>query len=247
MKDKDDRSETEKFGDFLQGKASPSKGMFISDLGAHLGKIQQLEAQQDQLNLDLMQKIYNDLIKQFAIPPIIDISPYAFGVADSTSTKSHLDEEARFTRDWRKEMPRTWKGWSQSDIDKQVAKVWLDEGRGVLCARFPYKQSAIDEFRAKIPKGKKAWNAEDKLWEFSVETIDLVVDILTRNFDDVIDLTQATSPSSVVVSGDPLLSLLDKDDIQAIYRLLAKKYHPDKQGGDGDKMARINRIFTQLK
>lgn len=141
-------------------------------------------------------------------------------------------------------MPRGWKG---IDPNLQVAKIWLDEGKGVLCARFPYKQSAIDEFRAKIPKGKKAWNAEDKLWEFSVETIDLVVDILTRNFDDVIDLTQAASTSTVVVSGDPLLSLLDKEDIKAIYRVLANKYHPDKQGGNGDKMAKINQIFGQIK
>lgn len=140
-------------------------------------------------------------------------------------------------------MPRGWKG---IDPNLQVAKIWLDEGKGVLCARFPYKQSAIDEFRVKIPKGKKAWNAEDKLWEFSVETIDLVVDILTRNFDDVIDLTQAASTSTVVVSGDPLLSLLDKEDLQAIHRLLAKKYHPDR-GGDAGKMARINQIFSLLK
>ena len=141
-------------------------------------------------------------------------------------------------------MPRSWGG---IDINKQVCKIWLDEGKGVLCARFPYKQSAIDEFREKIPKGKKAWNAEDKLWEFSIETIDVVVEILTRNFDEVIDLTQATTPSQVVVSGDPFLSLLDKDDIKAIYRVLANKYHPDKQGGDGGKMAKINQIFSQIK
>jgi hypothetical protein len=141
-------------------------------------------------------------------------------------------------------MPRGWKG---SDPNLQVAKIWLDEGKGVLCARFPFKQSAIDEFREKIPKGKKAWNADDKLWEFSIETIDVVVEILTRNFDEVFDLTQATTPSQVVVSGDPFLSLLDKDDIQAVYRLLAKKYHPDKQGGDAGKMARINQIFGQIK
>ena len=143
-------------------------------------------------------------------------------------------------------MPRNWKGWSQSDINKQTAKIWLDEGKGVLCSRFPYKQSAIDEFREKIPKGKKAWNAEDKLWEFSVETIGIVVEILARNFDEVIDLTQATTPSQTVVSGDPLLSLLDKEDIQAIYRLLAKRHHPDR-GGDAGKMAKINQLFSQIK
>ena len=206
----------------------------------------QRKAHQEYINL--LNQLNTDMMKQSGIDFFVSPLPFMQqrGVTPA-SPKNQLDEESRFERDWRSQMPRSWKGWSQADIDKQVAKVWLDEGKGVLCARFPYKQSAIDEFRSKIPKGKKAWNAEDKLWEFSVETIDLTVDILTRNFDDVIDLTQATSPSSVVVSGDPLLSLLDKDDIKAIYRVLANKYHPDKQGGDGDKMARINQIFGQIK
>lgn len=159
---------------------------------------------------------------------------------------SPLDEESRFERDWRSQMPQSWKGWSQSDINKNFAKIWIDEGKGVLCARFPYHQKAIDEFREKIPKGKKAWNADDKLWVFSFETIDVVVDILTRNFDEVIDMTQAIPTTSVVMSGDPLLSLLDKEDINKIYILLVKKYHPDI-GGDEKKMARINQIFSQIK
>lgn len=140
-------------------------------------------------------------------------------------------------------MPRAWGG---IDINKQVCKIWLDEGKGVLCARFPYKQAVIEEFREKVPKGKKAWNVDDKLWEFSIETIDVIVDILTRNFDEVIDLTQAVPSTSVVVSGDPLLSLLDKEDLDKIYKLLVKRYHPDA-GGDSDKMARINAIFGGLK
>ena len=138
------------------------------------------------------------------------------------------------------------KTWKSGDINLTYAKLWIDEGKGILCARLPYNQKAIDEFREKIPKGKKAWNADDKLWEFSVETIDVVVDILTRNFDEVIDLTQAVPTASVVVSGDPLLSLLDKEDLQVIYRILAKRHHPDR-GGDAEKMARINQIFSQIK
>ena len=157
------------------------------------------------------------------------------------------DEESRFEKDWRSEMPRTWKGWSQTDIRKSFAKVWIDESKGVLCARFPYNQSAIEEFRLKIPKGKKAWNSEEKLWEFSVETIEVVVEILTKFFDEVVNLTESLPLNQVVTRGDPLLSMLDKDDIKAIHRMLANKYHPDKQGGDAGKMARINQIFNQVK
>lgn len=167
----------------------------------------------------------------------------ALGLGEFALTLS--EEEDLFLRDWKGEgMGRGWKG---ARPGQETAKVWLDEGKGILCARFPYKQEVIDEIRELIPKGKKSWNAESKLWKFSVEMIEVVVALMTKHFDEVIDLTQAIAPPQVVVSGDPFLALLDKDDLQAIHRLLAKKYHPDVNSKDGDKMVRINSIFNQLK
>ena len=155
-----------------------------------------------------------------------------------------VDEEQHFKEDW--EVSRMGRGWKVG-IEAEVAKVWLDENKGIICARFPYKEKVIGEIRAKIPKGKKSWNPDDKIWEFSVETIDVVVEILTENFDKIIDLTKEVPELPYIQNGtDPLLSLLDKEDIQKIYKMLAKKYHPDI-GGDADKMARINRIFTKMK
>lgn len=154
-----------------------------------------------------------------------------------------LEEFVQGIMEEEEKMAKTWKA---GNINLTYAKLWIDEGKGVLCARFPFNQGAINEFKEKIPKGKKAWNADEKLWEFSVETIDVVVDILTRHFDEVIDLRQLIPPMQISQSVDPLLSLLDKDDITAIYRMLAFKYHPDK-GGDAGKMARINQIFNQIK
>jgi len=136
------------------------------------------------------------------------------------------------------------RGW-RGDISKETAKVWLDENKGVICARFPYKVEVIDEIRSKIPKGKKSWNPEDKVWEFSVETIEVIVGILQGHFDEVLDLTQATPPlPPTSISSDPLLSLLDEEDIKKIKQMLAKKYHPDV-GGDAKKMTKINEVFNK--
>jgi len=58
-------------------------------------------------------------------------------------------------------------------------------------------------------------------------------------------LTDILNPPPIQQNGvakDTLLSLLDKEDINSIYRLLAKKYHPDL-GGDGEKMSKINELF----
>lgn len=151
-----------------------------------------------------------------------------------------IEEEKHFKEDW--EVNGMGRGWKVG-IEGEVAKVWLDENKGIICARFPYKDKVINEIRLKVPKGKKSWNPDDKVWEFSVEAIDVVVAILTENFDKVIDLTRPAPPMPVSSNGgDPLLSLLDEEDINKIYKMLARKYHPD-MGGEGDKMARINQIF----
>lgn len=156
------------------------------------------------------------------------------------STKSPED---LFKEDWEGDYMRRWTG----SIDKDTAKVWVDDNKGVLVAKFPYRASVIQQFKEKIPTGKKAWNPDTKTWEFSAETIDVLMEILTSEFgDNVIDLTQQGQPVPQSPSLDPLLSLLDNDDIQKIYLMLVKKYHPDI-GGDGDKMARINQIFNQRK
>lgn len=148
-----------------------------------------------------------------------------------------IEEEERFRLTCGAQMKRDW-----GMADEKVAKVWLDEGKGTLCARFPYQREVIEEFKLSVPKGKKSWNPEDKVWEFSVETLEVVVGILEKFFK-VVDLTRETSylPSKVEAK-DTLLSILDTEDKKRIYFLLAKKYHPDT-GGDEKKMAEINMIF----
>ena len=129
--------------------------------------------------------------------------------------------------------------------NRETAKVWIDDQKAVLCARFPYRANVIEDIRVRIPKGKKAWQPEKGIWEFSIECIDDIVDILNRAFPDLINLTDILNPPPIQQNGvakDTLLSLLDKEDINAIYRLLAKKYHPDL-GGDGEKMSKINELF----
>jgi len=137
-------------------------------------------------------------------------------------------------------------GYMRDYVNKKIAKLWIDHSRGVLCARFPFKQEVIDMLRDRIPKGKKEWSAEEKIWHFSVEVAEEVTDIMFKFFDDVIDLTKE-APQVAVISKDSLLSLLDQQDIKEIYRMLAKKYHPDVNPTFADKMAKINVIFKEVK
>ena len=208
--------------------------------GSVWGQLQQLQQEMNRVLLDLSCDNYFPVTQLYQLATALLIenqSEFLIGV---------IDEEKHFKEEWEvSSMGRQWKGWG--DIKEEVAKIWLDEGKGVICTRFPYKLKVIEEIREKVPKGKKTWNPTDKIWEFSVEAVDIIVEIMTENFQKVIDLTQAAPPMPVSQNGtDPLLSLLDEEDIQKIYKLLAKKYHPDI-GGDADKMAKINQIFTKMK
>lgn len=197
----------------------------------------------------LMEDVVKDAFLTTGISPF-PINQYQKGMIDlsdkvlSQQKPPPPDEEGKFKRWWEEEqMAKGWRSWG-GNINESVAKVWLDEGRGCLCSRFPYKLEVIDELREKVPKGKKSWNATDKMWEFSIETIDVIVDIFTRHFDKVLDLTKATAPMEASQQTDPLLSILDEADKTAIHRMLAMKYHPDRAGGDEEKMARINQVFS---
>jgi len=152
-----------------------------------------------------------------------------------------MEEEDRFQKDWEVIM----RGWGSQH--QNVAKLWIDSGKGVLVGRFAYKPSVIDEIRQRIPTGKKSWDAERKVWEFSAETVDTILDILNHHYDKVIDLTQESiQVPSQNMGGDSLLKLLDKEDIHRIRVLLSKKYHSDA-GGDGERMSKINAALDQYK
>lgn len=161
-------------------------------------------------------------------------SEFLFGI-DQPEILTELDEEVSLLRRW------------DARSGERVAKVWLDENKGVLCARFPYQVEVIQQIKERIPSGKKVWNPDDKIWEFSCECIDEILAIMHEGFEKVIDLTKET-PMIPTSSTDQLLSLLDEEDISKIQRMLSLKYHPDRPtGGDGRKMAKINEIITKAK
>jgi DnaJ family protein A protein 1 len=39
----------------------------------------------------------------------------------------------------------------------------------------------------------------------------------------------------------------DRDAIEQAYRSLIKRYHPDREGGDGKRAAEINRAYFELR
>ncbi len=126
---------------------------------------------------------------------------------------------------------------------KGVAKVWLDETRGVLIARTPFSSQFISHIKAQIPRDSRRWNPETKNWEVEMEYVDQLLSILRVCYDEVLEpnVSPIVAPSS-----SDLFPFLTKDDIKAIYRLLAKRYHPDSTKTDGSMMVKINDWFKRF-
>lgn len=204
---------------------------------------QQVTPQELDRQLEILYLRYVDEICLGVRETLPNLDKTEFFVGNISAEDRFRDDcERNYLNRWEvRFVPRNFKGWE--GIDVKTAKLWLDQERGVLCAKFPYDEKVIKEIKDRIPTGKKMWKSETKIWEFSVETIKEIVSILEAHFEKVIDLTK--EEQQVVLQGgvkDLLLNLLDADDKKAIYRILARKYHPDA-GGDGKKMSEINAIF----
>ena len=124
---------------------------------------------------------------------------------------------------------------------KGTAKIWLDEEKGVLVVRAPFSASFIHYIKLHIPKEYRQWNPTNKVWEFEIEQIDRVMTILKECFEKIVELTSLFDRKQTAPT-DGLFSIINRDDIKSIYRLLAMKYHPDA-GGNSEKMKKINIFF----
>lgn len=79
------------------------------------------------------------------------------------------------------------------------------------------------------------------VYEFSLAREKEILKYLETCFDSVI------VEESGFNNNTGLFEVLDKSDISKIHRMLAQKYHPDKEGGSTEIMAFINNFFDKLK
>lgn len=116
-----------------------------------------------------------------------------------------------------------------------------------LILEAPYSADFTETLKKSIPTKKRTWDANDKAWYVLRDQFDKLTHLLSEYFDETILLDfPANEVSSDSWSKMFLIKGAPVEIIQAVYRVLSKKYHPDLAGGSEEKMKELNAVYKEL-
>ena len=129
---------------------------------------------------------------------------------------------------------------------KRIASLRLTPNDVFMILEAPYDADFTQTLKESITTKKRLWDNNDKQWWVHKDQFDKLTHILDQFYDETILLdfpTQDVATDSwsklYLVTGAPI------ELIQAAYRVLAKKHHPDA-GGDVEKMKELNLAYKEL-
>ena len=135
---------------------------------------------------------------------------------------------------------------SRRGSGKRIASLRLTPNNLFIIIEAPYDAGFTDTLKQSIPMKKRTWDNNDKSWYVCTDQLDKVTHILERFYDETIlldfpaqDIATDAWSKLFLIQGAPI------ELIQAAYRILAKKNHPDV-GGDPEKMKVINVAYKEL-
>lgn len=110
----------------------------------------------------------------------------------------------------------------------------------------PWNKSFQDDMKKSIPTKKRVWDNNDKCWYIVKDQFDKLSHLLDKYYQETIllDFPQQEVSNDYwsklyLIPGAPV------EIIQAVYKILCKKYHPDL-GGDVEKMQAINIAHKEI-
>jgi len=110
----------------------------------------------------------------------------------------------------------------------------------------PWNKPFQEEMKKSIPAKKRMWDNNDKCWYIVRDQFDKLTHLLDKHYDETIlldfpaaDVSPETGAKLFLLEGAPI------ELVQAAYRIMAKKHHPDI-GGDPLKMVEINAAYKEL-
>lgn len=116
----------------------------------------------------------------------------------------------------------------------------------------PYIPDFVDDLKNAIPNQYREWVKVAKAWLIDAHYLSDVEVICRKHFDEVkVDLKGFQTVSSIAT--DDLYGKLYLTSnapmwlITKVWKLLAREYHPDVSGDNGEKMREINEIYQKIK
>lgn len=131
----------------------------------------------------------------------------------------------------------------RASVKDQVAILSINNSKACVVLRAEFSREVLNEFKA-INKtaGHMKWNEKDEVLEIHPTLLTAVKQVLKTHYADV--SVFGVQKQLKTTKFDALMHKLDANDKAQIYKLLARKYHPDL-GGDKETMILINSVFKE--
>ena len=118
----------------------------------------------------------------------------------------------------------------------------------------PFDRYFIEQLKYAIPVGCRQWDAGSKSWLIGYGFAGIAVDLVRRFWPNAIIESPPSPlrpPTPAQIDPDRaalfLLPNAPFEVVKAAYRALAKTNHPDRVGGDGSNMRKINDAFARIE
>lgn len=137
-------------------------------------------------------------------------------------------------------------------------RIWWDNDVGVYRCSIPYNATVNDLLNQAIPFSERSLDKESKIWSITEQAMPAfrkIAESVFKSQATVITKEQAqkasASPSITKATLDSVLldfvKLLPYEAAQKAFRLAALTLHPDRVGGDMEKMSRLNAAWTRIE
>jgi hypothetical protein len=150
------------------------------------------------------------------------------------------------------------------------ARIFWDVNAQAYVVSMAYNAKAVDALKQIIPSGDRSWDDSAKLWyvkepygealkslfgsAFGIHAVSFTSKQVaeqsqqasyqrTQSHAATLNPSAGTTEDAIVA----MFGLLSYDAAKAAYRRAAMELHPDKQSGDGSKMARLNELWSRIE
>lgn len=127
------------------------------------------------------------------------------------------------------------------------ARMWFDEATDTYAISTPFNRHFVDWLKFAIDKNHRSFDPVRKIWFVSRQSVGEVrkkAETLWSDFEftDKIEVRPMASQSEL----QEFVQLIGVDALTKAYKEAVLRNHPDR-GGDSNKMARINQLWTKIK
>ena len=122
-----------------------------------------------------------------------------------------------------------------------------------IWCKTPYNKDFISRLKEEIPKDYRYWDKDERVWVVNYSFEDELLALCSTYYNNVVKYGERRYATTAITSSPAygtlfLLPSAPKEVVLAVYRVLAKLYHPDvnKKSDANEVMKKINIAFDEI-